>query len=115
MGGRLLCYGVVERREVKEKGFGYRVLPSWCPPGPVFAVVWTTLSLLRAAAGTLVFQQAGALCCAPIIAFVTHLVRTSQTHPPPPPPNMAVINIYKYGCHDNGWHRTMALAAGDQV
>jgi TspO/MBR family len=60
------------------RGFNDRKKPDWCPPGYVFAIVWSTIAGLRATAGVLVWEACGCnLFTAPLIVYGTHLVRCS--------------------------------------
>lgn len=56
------------------KGFADRKRPSWCPPGPVFGIVWSTMAVLRATSGTIVWQACGQqLFCLPLLVYALHL------------------------------------------
>lgn len=50
-----------------------RKRPSWQPPGYVFAIVWSSIGLLRATACLLAFQTSGSAVCAPLIAMAAHV------------------------------------------
>jgi hypothetical protein len=43
----------------ENKGFGDRKRPSWCPPGYVFAIVWSCLALTRCTAAVLAWEASG--------------------------------------------------------
>ena len=57
-----------------QRGYGDRKKPDWTPPGPAFAVIWSTIAGLRATAGLLIWQTCGkTLLAFPLLAFCTHL------------------------------------------
>lgn len=59
------------------KGFDDRVRPDWCPPGPVFGIVWSSIALLRATSALLVWDSCGQnLLAVPLVLFAIHLVRS---------------------------------------
>lgn len=48
--------------------------PSWTPPGIAFPIIWSTITLLRVAASTMIFEANGhVLCSRPILALMVHL------------------------------------------
>ena len=58
----------------RQQGYGDRLKPGWTPPGWAFAIIWSTISGLRATAGTLIWQACGdRLFVFPLIAFIAHL------------------------------------------
>lgn len=85
-------------RDESNKGYGDREVPTWCPPPLTFPIVWGAITILRSAAGLLVWRETGALLCAPILAFTVHKVRAYVLELLRAPAMQRCLTITELGC-----------------
>ncbi|KAJ1439663.1 TspO/MBR family-domain-containing protein [Ochromonadaceae sp. CCMP2298] len=53
--------------------FKTRKRPSWQPPDKAFPIIWSTISVLRAISGFLIYKTTGSVVSYPLMAFFAHL------------------------------------------